>query len=321
MPRRPYGRFADWFTRPDSPTPLGWFRVGLALHALLQLIVIRGTLLDVYGQYGYVQWAITRANLYPGLPHLGDVVMRLERFGLSADQAVYALMGVYVLALCGLLLGVASRAMALAAWCLHYLWIHAGGGMVYGMDVFTHIALFYCILMPCGEAVSIRSLRRGTPAPPSTAAGVTRRMLQLHLCVVYLSAGMEKAMGVQWWNGEAMWRSLTMPTFSRFDLHWLAWVPWIAMLAGWFTMVVEIGYLAAIWSRRTRLLWFSMAIGMHLMIGLLMGMWLFGLIMVLLNLGAFGTEALADARPLLAAARLRTRRPARLRPAAEIAAT
>jgi hypothetical protein len=295
------------FTRPASPAPLGWFRVGIATHCLLQVAMVRPWFLDIYGQYGYVQWAITRANLFPGLPHLGDFVLRLQRLGLTADQAVYGILAVYVAVLGGLLLGVATRATAVAAWGLHYLWIHAGGGMVYGMDVFTHIALFYLIWMPCGEAVTVAALRRPPPAD-SVSAGVTRRMLQLHLCIVYLSAGVEKAMGIQWWNGEAMWRTLTMPTFRQFDFHWLAWVPWLPMALGWGTLVVEIGYCGAVWFRRTRAAWVAMALAMHLMIGVLMGMWLFGLIMMLLNLGAFGSELVAEGREALAAARSRTAR-------------
>jgi hypothetical protein len=263
-----------------------------------------------------VQWAITRANLFSGLPHLGDVALLGARLGLSADQTVYALLGVYVFALAGLLLGAATRFMAILAWGLHFLWIHAGGGMVYGMDVFTHIALFYCVFMPAGGSLSVDAWRRGAPSPPSVAAGVTRRLLQLQVCIVYLSAGVEKGLGGQWWTGEAMWRALTMPTFRQFDFHWMAWVPWLPMLIGWGTILVEAGYCFAVWKPRLRTPWLAMVVGMHLMIGLTMGMWLFGLIMIVLNIGAFGAETVADLRLIVPRVRLAlSRRRLGLRPA------
>jgi hypothetical protein len=294
MPHPFISRFLSWFTRPASPVPLAWFRVAIALFCLLQLFAVRGSFLEIYGQYGFVQWAITRANLLPGLPHLGDVALWLGALGLNPDQAVYVILGVYLVAVCGLLAGAATRLMAVVAWCIHYLWIHAGGGMVYGMDVFTHIGLLYCMFMPVGDAMSFDAVRYEKASQPSVAAGVTQRMLQLHLAMVYLSSGLEKASGIQWWNGEAIWRAVSLPTFHQMDLQWLASVPWFAMLSCWLILAIEIGYGVAIWSCKTRAVWLGLVLGMHLMIGVLMGMWLFALIMIIFNLGAFGSEVLAD---------------------------
>jgi hypothetical protein len=291
---RAYARFLAWFTRPDSPVPLGWFRIAVALFCFADLLAVGSSFVDVYGQYGFVQWAITRANLYGGLPHLGDVALLLKRFGLTADQSLYAVLGLYVVALCGLLVGWWSRLMAIVAWCIHFLLMHAGGGLIYGMDIFTHIALFYCMVMPVGDYLSLDAYAAKLPVQPSVAAGLTRRMLQLHMCLIYLSAGFEKAAGGQWWNGEAMWRSLMLPAFRQFDMSWLANAPWAAMLMGWSTMALEIGYTFLIWWPKTRRVWLVLVLGMHLSIGLFLGMWLFGIIMIILNLCAFGYDALRD---------------------------
>ncbi len=290
-------RLDAWFRRPDSPVPLAAFRIAVATFCIIRLFVIRESFIDLYGQYGVVQWAITRANLYPGLPHLGNVTGALRHLGLETTQAIYALLCLYLVALLGLLVGWRARLMAALAWAINFLWMHSGGGLVYGMDFFAHIALFYCIIMPTGDAWSLRTLGKGK-AQPSVAAGVTRRMLQLHLCIVYLSSGFEKAAGVQWWNGEAIWRSLMLPVFRQYDLGWIASVPLLAIVAGWSTVLLETGYAFAVWHPRTRAMWIVLIIGMHLGIGAFLGMWLFGAIMVILNLGAFGAEALSDFRRL-----------------------
>ena len=107
--------------------------------------------------------------------------------------------------------------------------------------------------------------------------------MQVHLCVIYLAAGLDKAMGRQWWNGEAIWQAVSQPVFSTFDLSWLARYSWIPMLAGWGTLVVEIGYVFLIWPRRTRKVWCIATIGLHLGIGLFMGLVFFSSVMILLT--------------------------------------
>ena len=287
-------RFLNWFVQPASPVPLAWFRIAVTLFCLVRLFVLRHSLLDVYGQYGFVQWAITRANLYDGLPHLGNIVLLMGHLGLTADQSVYVVLAVYFVAVLALMAGFASRWSAALVWFVNFLLIHAGGGLVYGMDIFTHIALFYCLIMPVGDALSLDARFGWRKAQPSVAAGVTRRMLQLHLCIIYFSSGLEKAAGIQWWNGEAIWRSVMLPSFAGFDLHWLAYVPWLAAMICWSVLALETGYTFFVWWRRTRLVWLGMMVSMHLGIGLFLGMWMFGWIMIIMNFGAFAYEAAND---------------------------
>jgi hypothetical protein len=111
--------------------------------------------------------------------------------------------------------------------------------------------------------------------------------MQFHLCVIYLAAGLDKAMGRQWWNGEAIWQTVSQPIFSTFDLSWLARPSWIPMFAGWSTLVVEIGYVFFIWPRRTRKVWCFATIGLHLGVGLFMGLVFFSSVMILLTVCSF----------------------------------
>jgi hypothetical protein len=54
----------------------------------------------------------------------------------------------------------------------------------------------------------------------------------------------------------------------------------------------------ALW-KKSRKAWIAAIVGMHLGIGLFLGMWLFAVVMIILNLGAFGYEVVHDAdRPL-----------------------
>ena len=288
-------RFVRWFERPESPAPLAFFRVAVAGFCLAKLWAVRGSILDVHGQYGFVQWAITRGTLPEVLPHLGNLALWLGRFGLSADQSVYAIVAAYVTLLGFMLVGIFPRSAAAAAWFLHLTLMYGGAGLLYGMDYFTHIALFYCIIMPTGDAFSAPVMLGWRASRPSVAAGVTRKMLQIQLAIIYLSSGLEKASGLQWWNGEAIWRSLTLPIFRQFDFTWLSAVPVLAVVMGISVLLIESGYAIFMWRPGWRGLWLLLTCGLHLGIGLFMGMWVFAAIMIILGCGAFGSEALGDA--------------------------
>jgi hypothetical protein len=133
-------------------------------------------------------------------------------------------------------------------------------------------------------------LRRESADPPSFAAGLSIRALQFHLCIIYLNTSLAKMSGSQWWNGEAIWRALMEPQFAVFDVSWLAGVLWAATIVCWGVLLVEGGYPFLIWPRRTRLPWVVATVFLHVGIAVLMGLWLFGLLMVLLTLSAFGVE-------------------------------
>src|SRR4029079_2907775 len=132
----------------------------------------------------------------------------------------------------------------------------------YGVFEFATIGLFYCALMPVGDALSVDAGSwRADRA--SVGARLARRVLQAHLCIVYFTSGIEKIRGEQWRNGEAIWRAVLRPRFQSMDLSWLAFYPMLPLLACWGTLAVEIGYAFLIWHRRTRRVCVLAAIGMH----------------------------------------------------------
>jgi hypothetical protein len=291
-----YSAVRVWFQQPDTPLPAAWLRIGMASFCLWKLWLIRESVVDVYGQYGFIQWAITRGNLPLSIPHVGNATLLLHALGLNADQSLYLILKINVAVLMLLLVGIASRLTAAFAWCLDLLLMHAGAGLLYGMDYFAHIGLLFCIIMPTGDALSVSAIARRRSRKNSVAAGLTRKVLQLQMCIIYASSGYEKAFGSQWWNGEAIWRSLTLPVFNRVPVYWLAYVPWVAVVAGWSVLAIECAYGVMMWIPRVRGMWIIVTVSMHLGIALLMGMWSFGLVMVILNIAGFGYEAWSDWR-------------------------
>jgi hypothetical protein len=87
-----------------------------------------------------------------------------------------------------------------------------------------------------------------------------------------------------------MWQVLMHPQFAVFYFFWLAHFPLMAKLICWGVMVVEVGYPVFIWPQRTRSYWLAAILTLHIAIGVFMGLWLFSLTLIVMNLSAFGTE-------------------------------
>ncbi|WP_437763107.1 HTTM domain-containing protein [Sorangium sp. So ce764] len=286
------GRFAF---APASARPLAALRIGLASVLLAQAALIAPIAPELYSRSGIVQGELLDGSGAIGFPRIGHLVNALSRFGVG-ESSVIAGMGVlYVLSLAGLLLGWRTRFSAACTWLVHFTLMMTAERTNYGADQFANIFLFYLVFMPSGAALSLDRALGRAPPEPSAAARLALRVVQLHLCLVYLSSGVEKALGAAWWDGDAIWRSLMLPEYRRFDFSWLAHHAWIAVAAGWLVLLVEIGYPFFIWPRRTRRLWVAATVGLHVGIAVFMRLDVFGAIMSVFTLAAFGVKA--DPRP------------------------
>ena len=76
------------------------------------------------------------------------------------------------------------------------------------------MGLFYLMLSPLPDRYSLDSRLVKTKAKDPRLLGFWRRVLQMHLCLVYLFGGLAKLLGSGWWNGANLWRSLTRPPFN-----------------------------------------------------------------------------------------------------------
>jgi hypothetical protein len=223
------------------------------------------------------------------VPRLGWLVTLAAPLGLSEETVLSIAWGCLLVAGCSLLVGLASRFCAIVAWFLQICTAKSGGFVSYGVDNFMTIGLFYLMLSPLPDRFSldwrIRNLR---PKHPQLL-GFWRRVLQLHLCVIYFFSGLTKCLGSGWWNGSSVWRALIRPPFNIIDPEILVGWNYLFPVAGIFVCLLELTYPFFIWNSKTRKIWLVCICAMHVGIGVTMGMYLFSLVMIVLNVAAFGT--------------------------------
>ncbi len=293
---------------PVSDLWLSLLRFGLGGQVTLYAWSLRtdwNALFTSRGQ-GLIDRALSEAILSSETawtPRLGWLVAAGHGLGWSEATTLTLLWFALLVAGLLLLLGWACRTAAVAAWLLHLCTAKSGLLFSYGVDNFTTIGLFYLMIAPLPDALSLQVRVRGKRAVDPERLGFHRRVLQLHLCVIYLFGGLAKSLGAGWWNGESIWRALSRPPFDLVPPSVL--LRGAALLApiGILVCLLETGYPFFIWWRRTRALWLSAIIGMHLAIGLTMGLKLFALALIVLNLAAFGPEYFTRAQNMVRARR------------------
>src|SRR5216684_2428400 len=259
---------------------LGILRVGLGLQVVFYSLSLKNDWNYLFAGtgYGLISRTLSEALLsaeIPFVPRLGWLVAAGERVGLSEGMVLFVVWGMLLCAGCSLLIGLFSRSSAILAWFLHLCAAKSGGLVSYGVDNFMTIGLFYLMLSPLPDRYSLDWRLRKSRSKDPQLFGFWRRVLQLHLCLIYFFSGLTKALGSGWWNGSNLWRALIRPPFNIIAPEVLVRWKYLLPIAGVFICLLEIGYPFFIWHRRTRGIWLACICGMHVAIGMTMGMYLF----------------------------------------------
>jgi len=227
----------------------------------------------------------------PFIPKLGWLVALGGHLGIGEETVLSVAWACLLCAGCFLLLGLFCRPAAIIAWFLHLCAAESGELLAYGADNFMTMGLFYLMLSPLPDRCSLdHRLVKTQPKDPQLL-GFWRRVLQLHLCLVYFFGGLAKCLGNGWWDGSNLWRALTRPPFNIISPDILIRGKYLLPILGISICLIELGYVVFIWMKKTRLVWLICILAMHIAIGLAMGMYLFALVMIVLNLAAFGTDS------------------------------
>jgi hypothetical protein len=210
------------------------------------------------------------------------------------------------------MIGFCTPVTSVLAWLAVVSYIQRTPATVDGFDTMINLAMIYLVIGQSGAALSVdraisrylnrrRALRERRPASqdlgptPQVASNIAIRLFQVHLCVIYLVAGLSKLRGDAWWNGTAIWLTLASPELSMircgpfYDcLRFLCrhrWL-WELVMSGGaaLTLAVEISFPYLVWNRSLRWIMVSLAALLHAAIALLMGLTMFSLAMLALLL-------------------------------------
>jgi Vitamin K-dependent gamma-carboxylase len=266
-----------WYT-PAKPTLLGLIRILTGLMLLYTHAVWGLALRDFFSTTAWLSPALVR--------RLQENEFVYSFWYVVPDRWIwpaYALsMIIFALFTFGLFTRVTSVLSLLAA----VSYANRVPTALFGLDQINVMLNLYLAIGPSGSALSldrfIAQKRSGSPAPaaPTSAANLAIRLIQVHMCVIYFFAGISKLQGESWWAGEAMWRAFANLEYQSLDMTWLAWHPWLVNAMSHFSVLWELSFCVLIWQKRWRPLVLALALVLHIGIGACLGMWTFGLIML-----------------------------------------
>jgi predicted DCC family thiol-disulfide oxidoreductase YuxK len=275
-----------FFFSPADPTPLGCIRIAVGSLALWSLFVYGLDLPDFLGSNAWADVDSVR--------HVQGVVKPWAwSFWFSVPDMLLRPVWVgclIVLILC--VLGVWSRVTTVLSWLIVVSTANRAPVSLFGFDqIVSTLLLYLAATGASGQAVSLDrffsrwkqaraiaarrrgpagirwDLPRGAPEP-SISANLALRLIQLHLCVIYGTAGLAKLQGAAWWNGLAIWGTLASGEFRLLDFTWIASYPLLLNIVTHVALALEVVYPALIWIPILRPLFLTMIVLLHLGIGL-----------------------------------------------------
>ena len=189
-----------------------------------------------------------------------------------------------------LMIGLFSRVAAILAWCITVSYSHRLIGAQFGLDQVNAMLAMYLMISPCGAAYSVdrwlarkRTKKQPRSAAPSVSANVAVRLIQCHMCVMYLFAGIAKMRGATWWDGSAVWFAIASLEYQSLDVTWLGRWPHLISFLTHVTVFWETFYCVLVWPKLTRPIFLALAIAVHVGIASCLGMITFGLAMLIGN--------------------------------------
>src|SRR6266576_2148901 len=256
------GRLLQFLFPVESDRWLTVLRLGLGLQVILYSLSLLNDWNYLFAATG--NGLITRSLAEALLslesrfvPRLGWIVALGAPVGLGEGTVLSAAWICLLAAGCGLIAGLFCRCSAILAWFLHLCAAKSGAFVSYGVDNFMTIGLFYLMLSPLPDRYSLdRRWRKWRPKDPQVL-GFWRRVLQIHLCLIYFFGGLAKCLGRGWWDGSSVWRALIRPPFNVIDPDTLVRWKYLFPVAGIIICLLEIGYPFFIWNNKTRRIWLS----------------------------------------------------------------
>jgi predicted DCC family thiol-disulfide oxidoreductase YuxK len=296
-----------FFFTPADPTPLGLIRVVLGLLALWSLLVLGLDLHDYFGSDGWADPTVILQTQRQRQPFAWS-------FWFLVPDSLLRPVWLACLAILGLFtIGLFSRVTGFLAWVIIVSTVRRLPIALFGFDqIVSTLALYLGATFASGQAVSMdrflwrwrdaRAVARSSRTPgssggrrvtalepavpgPTIAANLALRLIQLHLVFIYAMAGLAKVQGPSWWNGMALWGTMTAGEFVTRDFTALAGWPLLLNLLTHASLAFELLYPILIWVPILRPLMIAGAIVLHLGIAIVApGLTEFGLAMIAANL-------------------------------------
>ena len=284
---RPLAAWNGFFHAEADLRACAVVRIGYAALVLVWLAVLYPDLSTWYSEQGVLPLATAEKTMPGGAWCLLSLFPKSQAW----LYAAYALAVVHAVLL---LVGFASRLNAAALFLWFVSFCNRNTVILDSEDAVFRLIGFFLILMPCGACWSVDAwlfrlrigeetrIRNPKSAIRNRGPAWALRLLQIQMCVIFLSAAAAKLASDQWRDGTAMYYvSRLTDYFGRFPTPDLLWqTPWCVRAITWGTIVAELAIPLLIWLPPARRWALAAAVLFHLANEYTMHLFLFHWIML-----------------------------------------
>lgn len=256
----------DFWFAPASPVDLGAARLFFYCGVLL-----------AYGGTDFSAWGDVSSSFWMPIPLFDALGLQpLSPAGLSLARILWCI--ALVSSAVGLRTGLSTRVAFVLG--LYLLGLPHNFGHTFHFDSTLVIAMGILACSRCGDAWSVDAMRRGSQPPPSGDYRWPVRAVWLAMALVFLPAGIAKLRygGVEWMLSSNLSITLMRAAYHVSDADpigglglFVARHEWLSRLVAIGTVVVELGFVSALFWRRARLVFvpaaFLMLVGIRVMMG------------------------------------------------------
>ena len=266
-----------FFHAPEPASPAGVFRLLFGLVMVANTLLLFGDARRLLGPAGMLggehyrqTYGRSRFTLYALLP--------------QTDAAVYAVLGVQLVAAVCLAAGLWTRLSAAVTFLTLVSYSNRNPAMTYGGDTVARLLAFLLIFSQAGKAVSVDALLAGAAGPQPAGEGLYSpwclRLMQVQVAIVYLRTTYWKLRGKTWRDGTAAYYPTQLVYYRRFVLPRWALNPVAIRVATWGTLVVEAALGTLVWVPGFRYTVLVAGAAFHLLLEFLLNLQLFGFVML-----------------------------------------
>ncbi|MDR2237164.1 MAG: hypothetical protein LBE92_13665 [Chryseobacterium sp.] len=255
----------------------------ITFFVFINALVLAPDFFNIYSVHGLVDGNINDALLPKKFFTLNTLSSFFSKSGLNINYFLAIFLTVYLGTFVCILLNIYRFVFSFLALIMHSILINSSYSFTYGADNMISIALYVNALLCLIDIIK--------PKYKEMVFSAVIRLFQVQLCLVYFFSGVGKALGTDWFDGEAIWLVMNVYTSQSSWLDYLGFnFPQVFIFLSLFIMLLEIFYPLLVNISKIRKATVLAVILMHIGISLIIGLHTFAGIMILMNIVAYYPE-------------------------------
>ncbi len=190
-------------------------------------------------------------------------------FGIGVESVIYICWSLTAVSFAALFFKPLLKYSSFCSWLLINFWMSAGNSALYGVYYYFSIALLLLFL----SEISRDSM-------------LLQKWGKIFLCLTYFSAGWAKLMSPMWQSGQLIWNlsATILIAFGISSTAPLAHLSILIVFSSWLVILTQLSAPILLFRKGLSNYWLAIDCVIHLAIALVLGLYLFSIFLIVLNI-------------------------------------